>query len=278
MRINVECLELKANNKLSLEENGIVALLETVNNKGVQDLEELIGVNDIALVINCLKKLNQKGVFKLTEANENNSLVLNIINEEKERTSSLVNISKNKQIQICFQLDEKKLATITERSTDAKSFKFNLVNISFNNYYNRKLNQIEINSEAEFITFLNSVTPIELIRTHGKQLTLNDFDHVFELIKKYDCDMGLINFAIDYSITESKFGNLSYAYVEKLLQSWTLANVISVAGGLEFVRKFKQEKMNKASNFVAPEYDKPQANETKVTDLKQLFAEDNKFE
>lgn len=278
MRINVECFELKANNKLSLEENGIIALLATVNNAGVQNLQELIGTNDIALVINCLKKLNQKGVFKMTETNENSSLVLNIINEEKGKNASLVNISKNKQVQICFQLDEKKLATITERSTDAKSFKFNLVNISFNNYYNRKLNQVEINSEEEFIEFLNSITPIELIRTHGKQPSLNDFDHIFELIKKYNCDMGLINFAIDYAITESKFGNLSYAYVEKLLQSWAAAKISSASDGLEFVRKFKQERMNKASNFVAPEYEMPKENEAKVTDLKELFAEDNNFE
>ncbi len=279
MNINIECASLEVDNKLTLEQNGLISLLSYYNNKGIISFASVVGNNNVTLAINILKQLVKEKIFYINETNENDSLVINIINGETKQQTKLTNIDINKKIQICYQLNELKLKTIMERSTDKQSFKFNLVNVCFDNYQMRTLPLTEVNSQEQFIEFMYLVTPFETILSHAKELSKRDFDNVFELISKYDFDLALINFAIDYAITTSKYHNLSYDFVRILLDSWKKHKINDVSSAVELIKMQKQASQNKGSKYVAPSYEEAT---DKLVDgdvkMSNLFMEDDSFE
>ncbi len=279
MNINIECTSLKINNKYTLEQNGLIGLLNTYNNQGVIPFATVVGSANVNNGITVLKQLVNQNAFYINETNENDSLVINIINGQPKKSIKLTNIDINKKLQLCYQLNELKLKTIMERSTDKKSFKFNLVNVCFDNYVERKLPMTELNSQEQFIEFMYSITPFETILSHDKQLSKRDFDNVFELISNYDFDLALINFAIDYAITTSKYHNLSYEFVKILLDSWKKHKITDVNSAVELIKLQKQASQSKGTKYVAPSYDqvtdKLEDAEVKIS---KLFMEDDSFE
>ncbi len=279
MNINIECTSLKINNKYTLEQNGLIGLLNTYNNQGVIPFATVVGAANVNNGITVLKQLVNQKVFYINETNENDSLVINIINGQPSKSIKLTNIDINKKLQLCYQLNELKQKTIMERSTDKKSFKFNLVNVCFDNYTARKLPMTELNSQEQFIEFMYSITPFETILSHDKQLSKRDFDNVFELISNYDFDLALINFAIDYAITTSKYHNLSYEFVKILLDSWKKHKITDVNSAIELIKLQKQASQSKGTKYVAPNYeqvtDKLEDAEVKISNL---FMEDDSFE
>lgn len=283
MKLNIECESIRVDTEYTLEQNGLISLLSEFNNKGIVNLDQLIGPNDSHNFINILKQLAQKNIFKLNETNENNSLVINVVNGQLNSGVKLVNLSKNRKIQMCYQLNDLKLKTITERSNDAKSFKFNLVNICFENYTHRKLPVSEVNSQADFLNFMYAVTPFEVILSQGKQLTRRDFEEVFELINYYDFDLAMINFAIDYAITKSHYHNLSYEFVRVLLDSWKKHKLSDVNSAVELVKLQEQASKKKGQRFVDPTYKQPEAKASNSApvenvNLNKMFSEDDSFE
>lgn len=279
MNINIECTSLKINNKYTLEQNGLIGLLNTYNNQGVIPFATVVGTANVNNGITVLKQLVNQNAFYINETNENDSLVINIINGQPKKSVKLTNIDINKKLQLCYQLNDLKLKTIMERSTDKKSFKFNLVNVCFDNYTERKLPMTELNSQEQFIEFMYSITPFETILSHDKQLSKRDFDNVFELISNYDFDLALINFAIDYAITTSKYHNLSYEFVKILLDSWKKHKITDVNSAVELIKLQKQASQSKGTKYVAPSYDqvtdKLEDAEVKISNL---FMEDDSFE
>ncbi|WOO87492.1 DnaD domain protein [Mollicutes bacterium LVI A0039] len=278
MKINIECDSLTVNNTFSLEENGLIALLEKYNNHGVVEFADVVGSNDLKAAAGVLKKLVKRNVFNINETNENDSLVINIINDSSKKELKLVNISPNQKIHLCYQLNEAKVKSIQARSNDSKSFKLNLVNICFENYTERKLPITEVNSQEDFLKFMYSITPFETILSHGKKLTRRDFDQVFELLVNYDFDLAVINFAIDYAINTSVYHNLSYDFVIVLLDSWKKHKITDVNGAIELITLQKQAGISKGSKYVAPSYDEPVMAATDQVSIKNLFAEDDSFE
>lgn len=280
MKINIECDKLEFNPDFTLEENGLVSLLATHNNTGIVELAKISGPNELKKVAIVLKQLKAKGLFYIKETNENDSLVINVINGETESNSPIVNISKNKKLQICYQLNELKMKSITERSTDSKSFKFNLVTVCFENYTERRLPAIEVNSQADFTRLMYSITPFETILIHGKKLTRKDFDHVFDLINHNEVDIAMINFAIDYAITNSTYHNLNYEFVQVLLDNWKKYQVTTVDAAIEHIQRLKEAAANKGSRYSTPEYEKPEVvnDAEEQINLKNLFVGDDKFE
>lgn len=280
MKINIECDKLEFNPDFTLEENGLISLLSLHNNTGIVELENISGPNEIKKVAKVLKDLKTKGLFYIKETNEHDSLVINVINGEKESNAPIINISKNKKLQICYQLNETKMKTITERSTDSKSFKFHLVTICFENYTERKLPTIEVNSQADFNQLMYSVTPFETILIHGKKLSRKDFDHVFDLINDNEVDLAMINFAIDYAISNSTYHNLNYEFVQVLLDNWKKYEVTTVDAAIEHIQRLKEVAATKGSKYAAPEYEKPEVVNTsgEQINLKNLFVGDDQFE
>lgn len=281
MKLNIECTNLDFNPQFTLEENGLISLLATYNNTGVVELEQISGPNDIKHVAYVLKSLNQKGLFHIKETNENDSLVLNVINGQQYSSAPITNISVDKKIQICFQLNPAKIKSIKERSTDANSFKFNLVAVCFENYTERKLPISEINNQDDFNRLMYSITPFEMILSHGKRLTRKDFDQVFDLIKYNQVELGMINFAIDYSINNSTYHNLNYQFVQVLLDNWKKHQITTVDGAIEHIKQLKAVAAAKSSRYTAPEYEQPEVQSTAVGDenkLKNLFVGDDQFE
>ncbi len=279
MNINIECTSLKINNKYTLEQNGLIGLLNTYNNQGVIPFATVVGTANVNNGITVLKQLVNQKAFYINETNENDSLVINIINGQPHKSIKLTNIDINKKLQLCYQLNELKLKTIMERSTDKKSFKFNLVNVCFDNYTERKLPMTELNSQEQFIEFMYSITPFETILSHDKQLSKRDFDNVFELISNYEFDLALINFAIDYAITTSKYHNLSYEFVKILLDSWKKNKITDVNSAVELIKLQKQASQSKGTKYVAPSYDQvtDKLDDAEVK-ISNLFMEDDSFE
>ncbi|WOO89253.1 DnaD domain protein [Mollicutes bacterium LVI A0078] len=280
MKVNVECQSLNINPALTLAENGLISLLSMHNNKGVNSFDSVFGANDPHQIAEVLKQLVKKNVFNIKETNEHDSLVINIINGDTKSTSKLVNISKNKQIQLCFQLNDTKLKSITERSSDKKSFKHNLITVCFDNYTYRKLPITEVNSEQDFLDLMYAITPFETIVMHDKRLTRKDFDQVFDMINTYDFDLALFNFAIDYAISTSTYYNLSYEFVEILLNNLKKHNITDVKAAIELIKLQKEASSKKGSRYVAPVYDAPEeTNQVQsIIDVKNLFTEDSDFE
>lgn len=278
MKFNVECEKLEFNPEFTLEENGLLSLFSTYNNKGIFDLKQVCGPNQVKNIARVLKQLSKKDVFNIKETNENDSLVINIINGSSKQFKPITNISKNKKMQICFQLNESKMKSITERSNDSKSFKFNLVNVCFENYTTRKLPISEVNSQAEFVELMYSITPFETINIHDKTLTRKDFDNIFEIINNNDVDLALINFAIDYAISSSKYYNLNYEFVQILLDSWKKNKVSTVDNAIELIALQKASVKAKGSKYVDPTYDAPVESSGEQIDLNNIFLGDGDFE
>lgn len=279
MNINVECNEIEFNPELSLEENGLSLLFAKYNNRGVFDLNDLFNREQIRDIAITLKALKQKGVFEIKETNEHDSLVINIINEQSYKQTRLKDLSKNKKLQVCFQLNEAKIASISRVSNDKKSFRFNLVNVCFENYTKRKLREVTINSKTDFIELLSSITPFETILIQGKTLRRKDFEAVFDLINETNVDLGLLNFAIDYAITSSVYGNLNYEFVQTLLDSWVKNDVGTIDQAIDFVHKFEAHKKNAENKFVQPNYQKADEKlETTNSELGNIFLGDDSFE
>ncbi len=279
MKLNIECQTLQINRNLSLEENGLIGLLNLHNNRGVVELSDIIGANDGKHTLNVLQQLVNKNLFYINETNENDSLVINIINEPPKKDTKLINISKNKKLQLCYQLNETKLKSIMERSSDSKSFKYNLVSICYENYTIRKLPVTEVNSQEDFVELMYAITPFETILTHDKKLTRRDFDQIFDLLSNYEFDMALINFAIDYAISTSKYHNLSYEFVMILLDSWKKHKITDVNGAVELIKLQKEASITRGTKYVAPTYEQPKDHiEQPKSDIKKLFTEDDNFE
>lgn len=278
MKFNIECEKLEFNPEFTLEENGLLSLFSTYNNKGVFDLKQVCGPNNMQNIARVLKQLSKKEVFNIKETNENDSLVINIINGSSKQFKPITNISKNKKMQICFQLNESKMKSITERSSDSKSFKFNLVNVCFENYATRKLPISEVNSQTEFVELMYSITPFETISIHDKTLTRKDFDNIFDIINNNDVDLALINFAIDYAISSSKYHNLNYEFVQILLDSWKKNKVSTVDNAIELIALQKASVKPKGSKYVDPTYDAPVETSNEQIDLNNIFLGDGDFE
>ncbi len=280
MKLNIECSNLNDFSKCtSLEEVGVLTLLDTFNNKGVTPLKVVfpIGVHENTLSL--ITKLSKQGLFEITKTNENDSLVINIIN--KPAKVKLENLSTNKKIQITFKLNDLKYKTVMSNSQDAKSFKYNLVNVCYQNYEMPEVLNFEINSQDDYLNMLSVVTPFELIIFNEKRLTVKDFEQVYDLIQDYDFDIPMLNFAIDYAITTSQYNNLSYEFVRILLDSWKKHKIEKVSQAVELIKLQKEQGSRRGSKFVDPTYNQ----EINVTsenieniNINKLFVEDGSFE
>lgn len=280
MKINIECQKINFDINNSFEQNGVIYLLSKFNNKGIMDLNKIIDSNQEKNFINILSQLSEKKVIKIKQTNESNSLVINVIDSHTQIIPLQKDISRNQKIQVCYQLDEKKLKSISSMSFDQNNFKFNLVNICYENYVPRKLAVKEINSQEDFISLMESITPLEAIIINNKKLTKRDFSSVYDLLMNYNFDLPLINFAIDYSITTSKYYNLSYEFVHMLLDSWKKQKILSIKDAMELIQAQKEANTKKGSKYIDPSYEKPNlSNEDNTSiDVNELFIGDNKFE
>lgn len=280
MKINIECQNINFDINNSFEQNGVIYLLSTFNNKGIMELNKIVDSNQEKEFINILSQLSEKKVIKIKQTNESNSLVINVTNSHSQVVPLQKSISRNQKIQVCYQLDEKKLKSITSMSFDQNNFKYNLVNICYQNYVPRKLTVKEINSQEDFISLMESITPLETIIINNKALTKRDFSNIYDLLINYNFDLPLINFAIDYSITTSKYYNLSYEFVHMLLDSWKKQKILSVKDAMELIQTQKEANTKKGSKYIDPSYEKPNLNNESNTkiDVNELFIGDNKFE
>lgn len=280
MKINIECQKINFDINNSFEQNGVIYLLSKFNNKGIMDLNKIIDSNQEKNFIIILSQLSEKKVIKIKQTNESNSLVINVIDSHTQIIPLQKDISRNQKIQVCYQLDEKKLKSISSMSFDQNNFKFNLVNICYENYVPRKLAVKEINSQEDFISLMESITPLEAIIINNKNLTKRDFSSVYDLLMNYNFDLPLINFAIDYSITTSKYYNLSYEFVQMLLDSWKKQKILSIKDAMELIQAQKEANTKKGSKYIDPSYEKPNlSNEDNTSiDVNELFIGDNKFE
>ncbi len=278
MKINIECETINYNRSLTIEENGVLYLIEQFNNKGKIELSQFVGVNKPNVISQNLVKLQQKQIININETNENDSLVINIVNAKIDGGVKK-NQSFNQKIMICYQLNDSKLKQIQENYNDVKSFKLFLMTVAFDQYQKRTLPISVINSEDDFINLMQKITPFETIVTHGSALTKKDFEKMYDVLKNHECDLELINFAVDYAITNSIYNNLNYDFLNKLLTSWINLGLKDTKSAIDYVKTKKTEGIKKSSRYIDPTYDAPQKLRTNSNiDYADIFTGDDKFE
>ncbi len=276
MKINIECITLEHDNNLSIAENGLILLLKKYNNCGVIDFKTFKNNNLTEVIIDNLKKLVANNIIEIKNINQDNNVILHV--SSKHQNSDSVNINKKEMIKKCFQLDELQINSIIEQSNNQKLLETNLTRICFDNYQEKKMPITVINSELDLINLLNVITPLETILTHNFSLDKNDFSNVYQLINDFDLPMPIINYAIDYAISKSKYGNLSYSFVRKLLKNWQKNNINSVKNAIDFINESNWEYSKNTSKFITPEYEKPGLIPNATINLNNMFKGDDKFE
>ncbi|MGL4590043.1 MAG: DnaD domain protein [Mycoplasmatales bacterium] len=135
-----------------------------------------------------------------------------------------------------------------------QQYKYRLCQIAFRDYENEFSNKIVINSEEDYLHYLQTFDPLEIICLNQIELKIEIFEEVFELIETKRYDVTLINLAIDYAITSSIYNNLNFKFVNILLSDWQKAKINTVNEAVLYIRE-KKELLNKEkSSYVDPQY------------------------
>lgn len=273
MKVNVECNEISFEPEtMSFAEIGLIAVLNNISNQGVLSPVDAFGENNIKYIKDLLLILEKKNILKLEEEDG----ILNIKDAVKTEFS-MKNLSRSKKIQIVYQLDEKKYSSIVERSNDQASFKYNLVNICYEYYKPRSIVNSTIDSEEDYVAFLQNITPFELIVSHQKTLKRKDFEAMYDLLCGYDLNLELFNFAIDYAIVTSNYYNLSYDFVRVLLDSWKKHEIGDVGSALNLIKAQKEATAKKGNKYSEPVYDETVEQDEVEVDIDNLFRSDDVF-
>lgn len=124
------------------------------------------------------------------------------------------------------------------------------------------------NSEDERVAYLESTTPLEIVRhKYNESMVASEIATMDELLKTTGISIGFLNTVLIYVLEERNGEIPTYNYFNKIIQTWKRAGVKTTADALSYLENLK--------NPVKKSYSKPKVKKT-VPNWYNEYQEENK--
>lgn len=224
-----------------------------------------------------LDKLISQDIIKVNII-ENDNIIIELSNKKQVEKSPVNKESIENLFLLNTSVNEKifKMSIVDDRF-DETLYKSSLYTIVLKKNYNVSLKYI-INSQAEYLEFLNKIHPVELITNASMiQINFNQFEFIYNCCVKLKFSKSLINLVIDYTINKNEYNNFNYKYATKVAYNWNKNNILNVEQALVFIQEVNKKIENKNDDnvFEQPIYEtqeiSPQINSASNLSIEQML-------
>ena len=141
----------------------------------------------------------------------------------------------------------------------------------------QEITAISIDSQDDYIKYLQEIKPLEIWKLHSIPMTLKDCNYIYDLVIIQKNKKEIINLAIDYTISTSKYNNVYFKFVNTILSDWKSKKLDTLIEIIEYLQKQKLEKESGFQIYEEPVYEKATDEmEVKEEEIENLL--DNLFD
>ena len=244
---------------------GIYTYIYTLDNNKPMDINIILErfklqLSDLRSLLASLEKKDLI-MMKLTEdefVNIEVTLLDNIAPKSQNDADDIVSLIVNtfglgiEQITDIVRVSQDKYQNINEEKLKCSLFTLvKKVNLPTSN------RSFAINTEEDFIDFLDEVYPHQLIEKSNSKLNKQQFEFIFNCIYNYSFKKSLINFVIDYTINNNEYEIFNVNYGTKVAINWKRNKIENVSQAIEYIKssKIRMEKKKNDSVYVEPTWD-----------------------